>query len=137
LASASAAGRSGSKTHLILVVDDDPDIRSSLATLIEAFFPSAEVRTMPSGLDGLAVVDREPVDLVLTDLRMRGLDGFHFIQRVHELRPHLPCVLITADRDPELPTEAIIYGAKAFLPKPFNNADVKRVISSLVPRAVV
>jgi len=80
----------------ILVVDDEPDIVESLKDLLEAHLGSVKVLTASSGKAGLAMLKKEPVDLVISDYRMPAMDGLEFLTKCRELSPSTPRILITA-----------------------------------------
>jgi two-component system, NtrC family, response regulator AtoC len=78
----------------ILVVDDDPAIRDALALLLED--AGYVVLAAPDGLTALEVIAPEPLDLVITDLHMPGLDGTELIARLQRGYPNLPIIVISA-----------------------------------------
>ncbi|HET6397931.1 MAG TPA: response regulator [Candidatus Thermoplasmatota archaeon] len=85
----------------VLVVDDEPDILATLASFLELAVPEARVFTASSGESGLAVLEREHVDVVVSDFKMPGMDGLEFLRRCSHLRPSVASILLTAfpDRD--------------------------------------
>jgi len=82
----------------VLVVDDQPDIAASVAHLLEA--PGRRVLTAGSGPEGLGLLAREAVDLVISDLDMPEMDGIAFLTAARLRRPGLPCLLMTARARP-------------------------------------
>lgn len=84
----------------ILVVDDDPGVRGSLATLLAA--PGRRVLTAEGGAEGLGLLEREAVDLVLSDMNMPKMDGLAFLAAARRLRPDLPALLLTARMGPRV-----------------------------------
>ena len=78
----------------ILLVDDDDSLRRVVDySLREDGFI---VVAASSGEEALQVVDERSIDLVLSDVRMPGMDGMHLLERVKALKPELPVVLLTA-----------------------------------------
>jgi DNA-binding NtrC family response regulator len=81
------------------------------------------------------VVSGEPVDLVLADIRMPGINGLELVRQVHEINPDLPCIVITGFGSPENSVEALRAGAYWYLEKPFDQANLD-VIRRLVEQAI-
>ncbi|MFQ5847628.1 MAG: sigma-54-dependent transcriptional regulator [Candidatus Methylomirabilales bacterium] len=114
----------------ILAVDDDAVSRELLQTILEA--NGYEVITAAGGKEGLAIVQAVPLDLVITDLRMPGMDGLAFLKAVHGDHPDLPVIITTAHASIDSAVEAIKMGAYAYLTKP---ATTERLLH-LVRRAI-
>lgn len=92
---------------VILVVDDEPDVLQAMQTLVEAVIEGVRVLTAPSGRVGLEVLERERVDLVVSDLRMPGMDGIEFLYQARRLHGHIPRVMLTAFGTEEIARRAI------------------------------
>ena len=91
----------------ILVVDDEPDILTSLRGFLESRL-KAKVTTASSALDGLKVLrEGERFDLVLSDYKMPGMDGLAFLAKAHEAHPEAVRIMITAYADLDLAISAI------------------------------
>jgi two-component system, NtrC family, nitrogen regulation response regulator GlnG len=112
----------------VLVVDDDETVRASLDALA-----CAEIRvTMAAG--GQEALDRmaaDPVDLVLSDVRMPGLDGLELLRRVRVRAPGADVVLMTAYDDVGVAIVAVREGARALLAKPLDLRDLRALIDRL------
>ena len=117
----------------ILVVDDDPLSREFLVEAAGALGYRASFAK--SGEEGLAQALREHPDLVLTDLRMPGLDGISLVERLQAELPGLPVILITAHGTIESATEAMRAGARDFILKPCT-PDVLELVIGRVDRAL-
>jgi DNA-binding NtrC family response regulator len=113
----SASERSQTGGPRVLVVEDDDAMRDLLVEeLSEAGFQVAAAR---SGREGIDRLRRDPVDLVITDLRMPDLDGFDLIRDV-KATPHSPhIVMITAFGSIETAIKAVKLGAYDYITKPF------------------
>jgi DNA-binding NtrC family response regulator len=85
--------------------------------------------------EALAVVSTDPIDLVLADIRMPGINGLELVRQVHEINPDLPCIVITGFGSPESSVEALRAGAFWYLEKPFEQANLD-VIRRLVDQAI-
>jgi DNA-binding NtrC family response regulator len=97
----------GPAPRVILVVDDEADILDSFRHLLENSIPGAQVRPCTSGRQALKVLANEPVDLVMSDFKMPGMDGIEFLVQARYLRPSLPRVMFTAFADEDLARRAV------------------------------
>lgn len=105
------------ETGRVFVVDDDDDLRQAhVETLVLAGFDAVGVMSADDALSKLA--DDEP-HVILSDIRMPGLDGLEFQKRVAAIDPALPVILMTGHGDIEMAVAALQRGAFDFLPKPF------------------
>jgi CheY-like chemotaxis protein/anti-sigma regulatory factor (Ser/Thr protein kinase) len=77
----------------ILIVDDDPDVHRQLAAALGA--PDRRIDSAYDGIEGLARIEAAPYDLLLTDVKLSGLDGLALLSRARQLRPAMRVVVIT------------------------------------------
>jgi DNA-binding NtrC family response regulator len=113
----------------VLVVDDDDLSRNFLVEAVEALgHQPAEAR---SGREALERLASEIPDLVLTDLRMPGLDGIELVRSIKQAHPDLPVVMVTAQGTIEAAVEAMRLGAEDFLLKPLNHEAIEVVIDRI------
>lgn len=103
----------------ILVVDDEPNYQIVLSELLKD--EGYEIFTADSAIDALPIVRSTDLDLVLTDMKMPGMDGIEFLQKIKEFNRELPVILITAYAEVERAVEAMHLGAFTYLAKPFSN----------------
>ena len=101
----------------VLVVDDEPDFPALVATQLEAEEPRLDVKTAASVEDGLAILEAEPVECVISDYQFPEQDGIAFLREVREIEPELPFVLLTGKGSEEVASEAIQAGVTAYFPK--------------------
>jgi adenylate cyclase len=104
----------------ILIVDDEPFNRDVLAQELELL--DHEALAAVDGRDALEQLGREPVDLVLLDIMMPGIDGFEVLRRLKDdsrLR-HIPVIMISALDDLGSVVRCVELGAEDYLPKPFD-----------------
>ncbi len=101
----------------VLIVDDEKSTRDGLARALRRNY---EVFTAEDGPRALDLLSKNPVDIVLSDLRMPGMDGLTLIQRVLTHSPQPVCILLTAYGSIETAVEAMKRGAFDFLTKPVN-----------------
>jgi len=116
----------------VLVADDEASARSGLATLLrdEGF----DVVLAEDGPSGLARVQEVAPDVLLTDLRMPGMDGIELLKRARELQPELIVVLMTAFADVETAVRAMHEGAEHYLTKPLQIDELVLVIRRALER---
>jgi two-component system response regulator FixJ len=100
----------------IHVVDDDPDVLSSLRFLLET--EGFDVRTFRSGDALLRSVDSMHVDCFVIDYKMAGMNGLDLASRLHERRIEAPIILITGYPDENIVAKAAAAGAREVLLKP-------------------
>ena len=113
----------------ILLVDDDPFILESTLDRIHATLPEVTVETAMRGDDTLARLQGRRFDLLLTDVRMPGLDGFTLLGAARALHPRLPVLLMTSYPDIE-ENQVRAAGADGLLRKPFSGEELVRAITS-------
>ncbi|NUQ34824.1 MAG: sigma-54-dependent Fis family transcriptional regulator [Planctomycetaceae bacterium] len=106
----------------ILIADDEPHVRSVIATVLER--EDYKVVTAGDGESAIAELQKGYFDLVLCDMRMPKMDGFHVLQWITANDSELPVIMITAHGTIETAIEAMKIGARDFLLKPFDMADL-------------
>jgi two-component system, sensor histidine kinase and response regulator len=114
------------KPQCILIVDDEPDLRQALASLLTD--EGYEIRTACNGARALAIIAEAPPDLILLDLQMPVMDGQAFASIYHALPgPHAPIVVCSTH-----PREILTNGLRdsPFLRKPFDLDRLLAVIGS-------
>ena len=110
----------------VVFIDDDEDIRESSrqSLLLEDLAPLV----LESADKLLEDIDSTFKGVVVTDIRMPGIDGLELFRRIHEIDPELPVILISGHSDIETAVDAVQRGAYDFLAKPFTP---KRLIASI------
>jgi DNA-binding NtrC family response regulator len=103
--------------HKVLIIDDDQTLLDALKTILRA--AGYEIVSAPSGEAGLKALSDAPVDLVLLDLRLPGMQGPEVLQKIREASPHLPVIIITAYCQEEMRREIERLGVVAVICKPF------------------
>jgi two-component system response regulator AtoC len=106
----------------VLIVDDDEALRESLELVLAS--EGYHVATADCGASALERLEEQPLDVVLCDLRMPGIDGFELIPQILRQAPGIPIVLMSAYGTEDLALEAIRRGAYDYLAKPFQPAEV-------------
>ncbi|MBD9561195.1 PleD family two-component system response regulator [Ensifer sp. ENS03] len=119
-------------TARILVVDDVPaNVKLLEARLLAEYF---DVLTASDGYAALALCEKTPIDLVLLDIMMPGLDGFEVCERLkaNPKTAHIPVVMVTALDQPSDRVRGLKAGADDFLTKPVNDLQLMSRVKSLV-----
>ena len=111
----------------VLVVDDESSLLLTLAANLE--LEGFGIASASTGERALELLARERFDLVLTDVRMPGMNGVELFRRIREVEPELPVILMTAFAVESLIEDAITEGVFAVLPKPF---DIDLVIAAVL-----
>src|SRR5918992_731559 len=119
-----------------LVVDDEPRLRQALVRLMQ--LDGFTCFECGSGVEALEILAREPVILVLTDLRMPKMDGAMLLREVRERYPDVAVIMITAVAEVEVAVECLGRGAMDYISKPFVLEEVRaRVKQALEKRRLL
>jgi DNA-binding NtrC family response regulator len=110
----------------ILIVDDERSIRIGLKGLLSK--EGYEVTVAENGNDALCPLASQEYDLVLTDLRMAGLDGLGLLKKIKEQYPNTLVIMMTAYGSEKIAVEAMKAGARDYIVKPFDNEEVKILV---------
>jgi len=116
----------------ILIVDDDPQIRSLLAERLR--FHQYRVFTAEDGEEGLNIFRKEGADLVLLDLMMPKLDGIETLNRMKKEEPEVLVIMLTAFGTIEKAVEAMKKGAFDFIPKPCEPEHILMTVEKALER---
>ena len=120
----------------ILVVDDELDMLMLLRMIIEDN-TDYEVETTNNPSEALKMVMENDYDLVISDLKMPGMDGLELFGEVREMDPDLPLIIITAYGSLETSDEAIKKGVADFITKPFRKDSILFTINRVLELARV
>ncbi|MBN1141905.1 MAG: response regulator [Deltaproteobacteria bacterium] len=117
------------KIETILVVDDEKNTCSGLKTLLgrEGYC----VECVHNGQEGLKYLEKNPAQLIISDIRMPEMDGISFIHCLKERHPDVQVIVMTAFGGLDSYIEAMRNGAVEYIIKPFKMNDLKRIIERL------
>lgn len=118
--------------RLVHVIDDDEDVRESLAFLLES--AGFEVKTYDSGNRFLEQSTGRETGCVVTDVRMPGLNGLELAVRLKARGSPLPVIVITGHGDVPLAVEAMRSGVQDFIEKPFDDVAMINAIEAAFTR---
>jgi DNA-binding NtrC family response regulator len=113
------------KEH-ILILDDEPDVAKSWARILELAGYQCLATTQPQ--EALRLLESERPDLLLTDLRMPGVDGMEMLRQARQIDPQMPVVMLTGNASVESAVAAIKAGAFDYLPKSFSNDQLRLIV---------
>ncbi|MBS5065559.1 MAG: response regulator, partial [Hungatella hathewayi] len=123
----------------MIIADDESAIRNGLRDL----FPWEELQvqivcTAANGRAALDYVENHPVDLVLADIRMPGMDGLELARTLNESYPSVCMILISAYTDFEYARKAMRYGVREYITKPVDYkaflSTMRRILAELTPQ---
>jgi two-component system cell cycle response regulator len=119
-----ATEQKGASQGRVLLVDDDEDIRIVLEMLLTSY--GFEVTLAEGGRAAIEIAHREPIDVVLLDVMMPGMDGFEVCRELQRspATASLPVILLTARDDMESRAEGMRGAVSEFLAKPANDEEL-------------
>jgi PAS domain S-box-containing protein len=100
----------------LLLIDDEPDIVRVLSMSLRA--DGYDVLTAHSGAEGLAVFEKEKPEIIITDIKMPGMDGIEVLEKIKALEPNAEVIIITGHGDIDNAIEALKFGASDYINKP-------------------
>jgi two-component system response regulator PilR (NtrC family) len=110
----------------ILIVEDERSMREVLKILLEG--ENHEVTTASDGIEGLACIEKDIFDLVITDMKMPKSDGFEVLKKIKEISPDTIVIMITAFGTKDSAVEAMKLGAYDYIHKPFNIDEIRLIV---------
>ena len=114
----------------ILLVEDDRQIVTALTRVLSD--EGYDVTHAQDATKGLSLATAEPCDLVITDFKLPGVTGMELVQSLHDARPRLPVILMTAHGTTDTAIEATKLGAYDYLLKPFEMPDLLALVEKAV-----
>lgn len=118
-----------------LIVDDSSVMRKIVErSLRQAGIELSEVMEAGSGVEALAALEQKKPDLILSDINMPAMNGLEFVKKLQDVAgmKDVPVVMITTEASEAHVVEALSYGAKGYIRKPFTPDQVKEHVLPLV-----
>lgn len=118
--------------YTLIIVDDEPAIRSGLADMIDwRALGFSVVGTFEDGRDAFEFARSRRIDVILTDIKMRHMSGLDLARRVRQCFPHTEVVLLTGYQEFELAREAVRVHVRDYVLKPTDVGDLKRIFDGV------
>lgn len=115
----------------ILIVEDEVMIREGLAKLIKSHTKHTVIGEASNGREGLDLALRRGPELVITDIRMPGMDGLQMIEKLHDMKLNIRAVILSGYSEFEYAKKAIYYGVEDYLLKPLAAEDIVEVLERI------
>lgn len=109
----------------MLIVEDFDVVRETLCDLLAHSYGCRAVRTAEEGLD---LLGREPIDVVITDVKLPGMGGAEFLAEARRRQPGLPVIVVTGGVEGMAERDFMELGAFGYLLKPFSAGEVERLV---------
>ena len=119
--------------NTILIVDDEENILSLMAETLRLVGFATE--TASRGADAISKVRSEKIDLVLLDINMPVMDGFEVLERIHQIKPGLPVIMLSARQEKSDVIDGFRKGADDYVSKPFSVEEVVMRINAVLRRS--
>ncbi len=116
----------------ILIVDDHYEVRRMLFAWVQSLGAQFEVMAIPSGEEAILEAYRRPVDLLITDYRLPGINGLELMAKIKQRYPDLKVILITGIPDTKVRHKVAEAGADAYFLKPIEMPDFQRTVEHLI-----
>ncbi len=117
-------------TKKVIVIDDEPGIRTMIQFELSA--KEFDVVIASSGMEALKVLEKEPVDLVITDMRMPVMDGLDTAFAIKKLDANVPIILMTGYVEDRVEKVLELKNVK-FLQKPFSLDELMEIVETTFP----
>lgn len=119
--------------YKVLLADDEKVILHGISTLVD--WEKLGTRLIGTALDGemaLEMIEREPPDIVISDIKMSGMDGLRLIREVRQRYPHIRFIILSGYEQFDFAKQAMEYGVKHYLLKPCNERKIADVLTQVV-----
>lgn len=119
----------------LLIVDDEQSYRQLLSLVFES--EGHSIRTAMNGRAALELLQAEPADLIISDVRMPDMDGIALLQAAKELYPDIGMVMMTAFATVDTARDAFKLGADDFIQKPFDVEELKLIVKKTLDKQAI
>ena len=121
----------------ILIVEDSPTMRALLVSALDGLAAPSKITEVESGFEALRVLPRESFDLILTDINMPDINGLELVSFVkhNDAYREIPLIIVSTEGSERDRDKGMGLGADAYLVKPFDPEDLRRVAEDLLARS--
>ncbi|HQJ08276.1 MAG TPA: sigma-54 dependent transcriptional regulator [Deltaproteobacteria bacterium] len=119
----------------ILVVDDEMGIRQSLQKILEK--EGYSVETASNGEEAFRIIRRGDIDLLITDIRMAGMDGVELLKVCKSVSPFTEVIMITGYASVDTAVDSMKQGAYDYITKPFKKIDILRAVNKAIEKQIL
>ncbi len=119
----------------ILIIDDEKSIRNTLKEILT--YEGYEVTEAQDGIEGLKIAEKDKFDIILSDIKMPKMDGIEVLEKLQEITPETPVVMISGHGNIETAVEAIRKGAFDYISKPLDLNRMLVTIRNAMDRSVL
>ena len=116
----------------ILIVDDEQSYRQLLSLVFEG--DGHHIRTAKNGKEAVELLNDDPAEIVISDVRMPDMDGIALLREAREVFPDVGVILMTAFATVDTAREAFILGADDFIQKPFDVEELKLIVKKTLEK---
>jgi DNA-binding NtrC family response regulator len=113
----------------VLIVDDEFAVRESFRMLLKS---SYEIFAAPDGEEALKILKERKIDLITLDLYMPKLSGIETLREIRKIDSEVPVIIITGYGTDKDQKEALLYGARDFISKPFTTSKIISIIDGIL-----
>ena len=113
----------------ILIVDDEFGVRESFRMILKSYY---EVYVATGGEEALKTIKERKIHLITLDLNMPKLSGIDTLREIRRINREVPIIIITGYGTQQDQKEALLYGVRAFISKPFNTREIITVIDGVL-----
>ena len=124
-----------SLTKKILVVDDEIGIRQSLKKILEK--EGFEVLTASNGEEAFKIIRSDSIDLLISDIRMAGMDGLELLKVCKSVSPYTEVIMITGYASVDTAVDSMKQGAYDYITKPFKKADIIKAVQKAIEKQIL
>lgn len=119
----------------IMVVEDDNNTRKLMCTVLEQYGYS----TYPAndGIDGLEILDKKHIDLIVLDIMMPRMDGFEFTETLRQSGCNIPILMVSAKQSPVDKRKGFIIGTDDYMTKPIDEEEMVLRVGALLRRSKI
>ena len=119
----------------IMIVEDDNNTRKLMCTVLQQYgystFPAID------GVDGLEILDKKHIDLIILDIMMPRMDGFEFTETLRQSGCNIPILMISAKQSPIDKRKGFIIGTDDYMTKPFDEEEMVLRVGALLRRSKI